>query len=406
MADFKQHGPITTLHRLPGSSLEKIEEELRGFSKRRPMSLILPSLFSELEGPALPAILDELQHADYINEIVIGLDQADEKQFEHAREFFSVLPQKKRILWNDGPRLQAIAKELEVLDLTPDQPGKGRNVWYCMGYILAGNTSRAIALHDCDILTYSRDIPARLFYPVANPALDFEFCKGYYARVNADGRLSGRVTRLFVDPMIRSLKKILGSIDYLKFLDAFRYPLSGEFSMNIDMLSSMRIPSDWGLEIGILSEAYRNTSARRVCQVDIAENYDHKHQDIGFEDHRQGLSRMSYEITKALFRKLGTEGFAMNKAFFRAVKATYLREALDILDSYDADAHINGLSMDIHAEEKVIELFSSSIIKAGEIYQRKPMEVPFIPNWRRVFSAVPDLSERLLEAVELDNSLA
>jgi len=119
------------------------------------MTLILPSLFSELEGPALPGIIDELQHADYIGEIVIGLDQANEEQFKYAREFFSRLPQKKKILWNDGPRLKKIAKTLEAKGLAPDQPGKGRNVWYCMGYILAENKSSAIALHDCDILTYT-----------------------------------------------------------------------------------------------------------------------------------------------------------------------------------------------------------------------------------------------------------
>ncbi|MCL4115006.1 UNVERIFIED_CONTAM: hypothetical protein GTU68_036120 [Idotea baltica] len=404
MSDFKQNGPITTLHRLPGASLEKIEDELRLISKRNPMTLILPSLFSELEGPALSGIIDELQHADYINEIVIGLDQADQKQFEFAREFFARLPQKKRILWNDGPRLKKIATMLESKGLAPDQPGKGRNVWYCMGYILAENTSQAIALHDCDILTYTRDIPARLFYPIANPALNFEFCKGYYARVNDRGQLSGRVTRLFVQPMLLALKKVLGNIDYLEFLDSFRYPLSGEFSMSNDMLSSMRIPSDWGLEIGILSEAYRNTSPRRVCQVDIAENYDHKHQEMGGTGHTKGLSRMSHEITKALFRKLGTEGLPMNKAFFRAVKATYLREALDLLDNFQADAHINGLTLDVHSEEKTIELFASSIIEAGETYQKKPMEVPFIPNWQRVFSAVPEITEQLMEAIELDNA--
>ena len=153
-----------------------------------------------------------------------------------------------------------------------------------------------------------------------------------------------------------------------------------------------------------MSEAYRNTSSRRVCQVDIAENYDHKHQEMGTLDHSGGLSRMSHEITKAFFRKLGTEGCCMDNAFFRAVKATYLREALDLLDNFDADAHINGLSLDIHKEEKAIELFASSIIEAGETYQQKPMEVPFMPNWRRVFSAVPDLTEQIMEAVTLDNA--
>ncbi|MEZ5537985.1 MAG: glycosyl transferase [Thiolinea sp.] len=405
MSDFKQNGNITTLHRLPGASLDNIESQLRRFARRNPMTLILPSLFSELEGPALQGIVDQLREADYINQIVIGLDQANADQFSYAKKFFSQLPQDKRILWNDGERLRAIAGQLEERKLGPGEAGKGRNVWYCIGYILAANNSRAVALHDCDILTYTRDMPARLFYPIVNPALDFEFCKGYYARVNSTGKLSGRVTRLFVQPLITSLKKLLGSTEYLEFMDAFRYPLSGEFSLSTDLLSAIRIPSDWGLEIGILSEAYRNTTTRRVCQVDIAENYDHKHQEMGSSDHEGGLSRMSYEIAKAVFRKLGTEGEVMNTSFFRALKAVYLREALDMLERYDADAHINGLSVDIHSETMAIDLFAGSILDAGEKYLEDPLETPFIPNWKQVFSAIPDLPEQLLEAVELDNTL-
>ncbi len=403
MSDFKQDRGITTLHRLPGASLTHLENELRGFAKRNPMTLILPSLFSELEGPALSHIIDELQHADYINQIVIGLDRADADQFAHAQRFFARLPQDKRILWNDGPRLRAIAQELEDENLAPTEPGKGRNVWFCIGYVMAANNSKAVALHDCDILTYSREIPTRLFYPIANPALDFKFGKGYYARVNASGKLSGRVTRLFVQPLLNSLRKNLGSTDYIEFMDAFRYPLSGEFSMTSDLLGSIRIPSDWGLEIGILSEIYRNMSKRRVCQIDIADNYDHKHQNMGTGDHRDGLSRMAYEIAKSIFRKLGTEGTVMDEAFFRTLKAVYLREALDMLDRYDADAHINGLTLDIHGEEQAIELFSASILDAGATYLKQPLETPFIPNWRRVFSAIPDLPARLLAAVEQDN---
>jgi glucosyl-3-phosphoglycerate synthase len=31
------------------------------------------------------------------------------------------------------------------------------------------------------------------------------------------------------------------------------------------------------------------------------------------------------------------------------------------------------------------------------------MEAPFVPSWNRVVSAMPDVLERLKEAVELDN---
>lgn len=97
MSDFHQNGIITDFHNLTKRSVEALEEELCQFSRRRPMGLILPSLFSELEGPALSAIVDELVKVPYLNEIVIGLDRADREQFLYAREFFSRLPQHTRI---------------------------------------------------------------------------------------------------------------------------------------------------------------------------------------------------------------------------------------------------------------------------------------------------------------------
>jgi len=45
----------------------------------------------------------------------------------------------------------------------------------------------------------------------------------------------------------------LGDHEYLEFMDSFRYPLAGEFSFRRDVLSDIRIPSDWGLEVGVLS---------------------------------------------------------------------------------------------------------------------------------------------------------
>jgi glucosyl-3-phosphoglycerate synthase len=404
MSDFFQNGIITTLHKLRDRPIEALEEELSAFSKHRPMALILPSLYSELEGPALPKIIEHLQQATYISTIIIGLDQADEKQFEHARRFFDPLPQQTHILWNGGQRLLDIHAGLTEKGLAPQQLGKGRNVWYCMGFALACGQCEAVALHDCDITTYDRDLPARLLYPVANPAFSFEFCKGYYPRI-ADDRFSGRVTRLFVTPLIRTLKKILGPMDYLEFMDSFRYPLSGEFSLRKDLLKTLRIPSDWGLEIGVLSEVYRNLSKHQVCQVDIADQYDHKHQNLSPEDKNSGLSRMSKEIAKSIYRKLATEGVDFSMEFFRTVKAAYYRLALDCIEQYYYDAEINDLALDRNSEEQCVEVFAQSLITAGESFFNNPMEAPFIPNWNRVLSAVPDIGEQLQYAVAADNGL-
>ena len=403
MSDFFQNGIITTLHALRQRPIEELEEELAGYAGQRPMALILPCLYSELEGPAMPRILEDLKKATYIADIIIGLDDAGAPEFEKARHFFEPLPQKTHILWHNGSRLKKIHDKLDQLGLAPQQPGKGRNVWYCMGYALGIDRCEAAALHDCDIITYDRYLPARLLYPVANPSFSFEFCKGYYPRI-ADHKLGGRVTRLFVTPLLRALKKILGSIHYLEFMDSFRYPLSGEFSMRRDMMKTLRIPGDWGLEIGVLSEVYRNLSRQQVCQVDISDNYDHKHQTLSPADKSTGLSRMSHEIAKSVYRKLATEGVDFSSGFFRTLKACYYRMALDCIEQYYFDSQINALSFDRHGEEQCVEVFSQSIIMAGESFVNNPMETPFIPNWNRILSAAPEIGTAMAAAVAEDNA--
>lgn len=402
MADFYQNGIITTLHNLTNRHLADLENDLVKFSQQRPMGLLLPSLFSELEGEALPNIVQKLKTVPYLSEIVIGLDRADLEQYKYALSFFSDLPQHHRVLWNDGPRLRALDAELQALGLAPKEPGKGRNVWYCMGYILASGKAESIALHDCDIVTYESDLLARLIYPVAHPMFNYEFCKGYYSRV-ADGKLNGRVNRLLVTPLLRALKTVAkNNDDYLNYMDSFRYALAGEFSFRRDVLSDIRIPSDWGLEIGVLSEMHRNYSNNRLCQVDVAQVYDHKHQDLSLEDQQAGLSRMSIDITKALFRKLATKGEVFNEESFRTIKATYYRIALDFIETYRNDAIMNGLTVDIHQEEEAVEMFAKNIMDAGKVFLDNPMETPFIPSWNRIQSAVPDIFERLYNAVEED----
>jgi glucosyl-3-phosphoglycerate synthase len=402
MSDFIQNGVIATLHNLRTRSLESLENKLHELATHQNMALILPSLYSELEGPAMGNIVEQLSKATYIDHIVVGLDQADEAQFEKARKFFEPLPQRLDILWQDGPGLRAVDEKLAQSGLSPAQPGKGRNVWYCFGFLLAQDEADVIALHDCDILTYSRELPARLFYPLANPDLGYSFAKGYYSRIH-DNRFSGRVTRLFVMPLVRALKNVVGPMSYLDYMDSFRYPLSGEFAFKADVVKTLRIPGDWGLEIGVLSEAYRNIKMRDICQVDIADVYDHKHQDLSAEDTSKGLSRMSMEIARSIYGKLATEGVEMSTEFFRTLKAAYLRTALDMLEMYYADARINALQLDYHREEEAIEVYTQSIIKAGESFLANPMNAAFIPNWRRVFSAVPEAPQDILEAVESDN---
>lgn len=401
MADFHQNGNVATLHNLRTTSPEALSRELESFSQNRKISLILPSLFSELEGDALPNILDELSKVPYLHRIVIGLDRANADQYRHAMKFFDRLPQEHVVIWNDSPRMKTIHQRLGDHGLDPGEPGKGRNVWFCIGYTLACKDSAVIALHDCDIVTYKADMLTRLVYPLANPNFPYQLSKGFYPRVG-DGKLNGRVSRLLVSPLLIAMQKVIGHRDYIDFLRSFRYPLSGEFAMRVAPVPDLRIPSDWGLEVGVLSEAWRNLAPKSVCQVEIADNYDHKHQPVSEEDATTGLSRMSIDIAKSIYRKLAADGTVFSEEIFRSLKATYYRSALDLLECYQAEARMNGLQIDRHKEEKMIELFAQNLTVAGQIFLDNPAEQPFIPTWSRVHSADPALMTDMLRAVADD----
>lgn len=405
MSDFVQHGQITTLHDLAGRPTADFEADLLRFAARRPLGLVLPSLYSELDGPALDGIVRELAKVAYLEEIVIGLDAADAAQFRRAREFFARLPQRHRVLWNGGPRLRALAAELDARGLAPRREGKGRNVWFCFGYVLARGRVEALALHDCDIVTYDRRLLARLLYPVACPDFHFAFCKGYYSRISGQA-LQGRAARLLVAPLLRSLQRVFGPRDFVNYLGSFRYPLAGECSLRTYALKDLYLPDDWGLEIGILAEIRRMHSSRRICQIDVADLYDHKHQELGTAAADAGLARMSADICKAVYRKMAIEGEVFSRGVFRSLKAAYLREALDLIERYQSDAVTNGLHLDRDAEEKAAELFAATVLSAGEDFLDRPMESPFVPSWRRVRSALPDFLQRLEQAVEEDGAEA
>ncbi|WP_417628741.1 glycosyl transferase [Pararhodobacter aggregans] len=401
MADFHQNGNIAQFHNLRTRPLEELEYRLETFAQTRKISLILPSLYSELEGPALENILAELAKVKYLHRVIIGLDAADEGQFHAARRFFARLPINHVVLWNDGPRIQSLMQRLEPHGLWPIEAGKGRNVWGCIGYLIACADSAVMAIHDCDIVTYDRAMLSRLVYPVAHPAFPYHLSKGFYPRIG-NNRLGGRVTRNLVSPLLISLKKVLGDSDYIDYLRAFRYPLSGEFAMRTATLPDLRMPSDWGLEIGVLSEAWRNLGPRAVCQVEIADVYDHKHQDLSAEDAQTGLNRMSMDICKAIFRKMAADGVVMSANTFRTLKATYYRRALDMLEVYSNDAQMNGLAFDRPAEERSIQLFAENIIQAGQVFLENPQELPFIPNWNLVNAAEPDFLTDFRTAVAAD----
>ena len=400
MSDYFQNGVITTFHKLGEVNIKRIEGELKEFSKSRPIALILPSLYREFASGALQNIMKILKNTSYFNQTVLCLDRANAEQFKKVKDHFASY---KRffIVWNDGQRMKKIYKTLEKNNLSPGKTGKGRAVWIALGYVLAGGKSRVIAFHDCDIVNYTRAMVARLCYPVTTPHSEYEFCKGFYSRYTT--KMYGRATRLFFTPFIRALEKILGYHPFLVDMDSFRYALAGEIAMRRDLAMALRIPSDWGLEAGTLAEVYRNVAPNRICQVDIAETYEHKHQPLDPGDPELGVLKMTVDIAKSIFRNLALEGVEFSLGFFKTLSNIYLKEAQETVIRYENDAAINGLQFDRHEESICVEAFADGINRAGEIFWQNPSTSTLIPNWHRVTAAVPNMFDMLLDAIKNDN---
>ena len=401
MADFYQTGVVTTLHRLTSNSIDRLEADLEKFSRNKPIGLVLPALYSEFETMAMHRIVPELRKVRYLQRIVVVLAKASHEQYLKARDFFQGFYTPVTVIRVDSERVQSLFHMLEERGLSAGPDGKGRSCWLAYGYLLAMRDCGMIALHDCDIVNYDRQLLARLCYPIAHPHLSFDFCKGYYARVT--DRMHGRVTRLFMTPLIRTLEDMAPCNPFLRYLDSFRYALAGEFAMDINLARVNRIPADWGLEVGVLAEVYRNCAVARTCQVDLTDNYEHKHQALSEEDASKGLARMTADIARSLFSTLASEGVVFSADHFRSLEVRYVRMAQDTIARHYADAMLNGLKFDRHAEELAVSVFAKSLRHAAAEFVDDPRGLALIPNWNRVLAAIPEFFDLLQDAVERDS---
>lgn len=403
MSDMFQPGEIATIHKYNTADVAIMEKHLRHYSDDYPIALVLPALKSDFFSEANRAIIKVLEEVDYIREVVYSIgDFETDDELRDAQDLVkNVTGTTVTFLWTDGPRISALLEMLDEKGLHTGPRGKGKGAWLAYGYVLGKADFDSIVLHDCDVVTYDREFLARLCLPVTIPHFDYEFCKGFYGRF-AD-RLYGRVTRLFVFPLLETLMSALGPVHFLQYMSSFRYPLAGEFAMSTRIAQTVRIPSDWGLEVGTLAEVYRKCSTRRIGQIELCDRYDHKHQDLSPDDKTKGLYKMGIDIARSLFTSLAIFGVDLESKL-KVIQTAYLRNAEDMIRKYDADSFTNQLHFDRHKEELAVETFCNALKQASANFLEDPLGVPLIPNWSRVNAAIPDFYEQMLEAVRLDNS--
>jgi glucosyl-3-phosphoglycerate synthase len=219
--------------------------------------------------------------------------------------------------------------------------------------------------------------------------------------------MKGRVTRLFVTPFVDAMSKAMHQRGYHelgRFFDyhrTFSYPLAGEFSFTTKLARGINIAYDWGLEVATLSEVYDRVIPRKIAQIDLTPNYEHKHQELSPDDEATGLHRMVVDIAKFYLNYIRSHGVPLDDAFVDMMLHTYYENTLRFIKAYSDDAEVNGLIYNRYQEELTSRYFRGFLWTAWERI-RGPHEQTLIPSWNRVFYSLPDIADRILKAVEAD----
>jgi glycosyltransferase involved in cell wall biosynthesis/nucleotide-binding universal stress UspA family protein len=171
--------------------------------------------------------------------------------------------------------------------LTP-RDGKGEALWKSL-LVTKGDIVLWI---DTDIV----NIHPRFVYGVLGPLLQnprIQFVKAFYRRPLRVGSKTqagggGRVTELTARPLINLFYPELSGIIQ---------PLSGEYGARRGFLEQVPFFSSYGVETGLLIDAFERHGLSAIAQVDLLERV-HHNQPL------EALSKMSFIILQAFLRKL------------------------------------------------------------------------------------------------------
>ena len=391
--DFQQ-SLITTVHDYSLGNLDAIafNKELQ----QRPTALLIPCLMEEFSRPALKLIRDTLASLTELSSLVIALSADSADDVRAAEAFFAEMPFPVQVHWTNGPGVHEVLSSMGNLglDLT-GPPGKGWAVWQGLG--VACQQAEVIGLFDADIRTFGSGYPERMLRPLLDPSHGMAYVKAFYSRLSLETQaLQGRATRLFVGPLLASLEQIFGSLPYLRYLRTFRYPLAGEFAFTRDLAMNLRIPSDWGLEMGLLSEVYRHVAPSRITQVDLG-LFDHKHKALG-QRPDEGLQRMASEIFCTVVRSLMEhEGCVVSMDQLPTLEVLYRRVGEDRVRQFGIDSAINRLPYDRHGEELSVSRFAALLRPSLSALMASPVAHQ-LPSWSRLQSCNSSFAAQLAEA--------
>lgn len=342
MSDFAQHGPIVTLPCLNAAHTDKLQHEtLPQLTQKTPVALVLPCIAADAIQPPLNQILTELQDVRWIQHIIIPINGLPHHEFDRvSRDLLkahSYLPLTLLHTDSDFPELH---------------PGKGTNVLNALGLLKKNAFKGAVAIHDADNLAFQKENLARLVHPIVDRAFGMEFAKQFYSRF--DQQLHGRVSRLFLAPLLNTLSTTLPA-ELTHFLAAFRYPLAGECALTMRLAEQIRFPSGWGLEIGLLAEAHRLLDPDAVCQVGSTHPHQHRH-----HSNPQHLLQQCRAILDTLASHPSTATH-LSPNGLHPLKPLFTQFQLRALRASSLIARANGLRHDADTELELCRLLASTL---------------------------------------------
>ncbi len=340
-------------------------------------AVVVPMTDREYGRLAAERVLSRLERVDPARVVVPVRAPAD--RVGGFREWLSGFDLSLSVLWCNGPRVTELVADAGLGGA--DDGGKGRDVWLALGLALEGD-EEYVVVHDADARSYDESYVPRLLFPLAR---GYDFSKGYYVRVE-DGRLYGRLFRLFYAPLVRALADAHDA-PILDYLDAFRYALAGEFAATRELARTLRVERSWGLEVGTLGDAFDRAGFDGSAQVDLG-TYEHEHRAVGGPS---GLSTMAEAVGAALLRTASTRGVAPD---YDALPDRYRRVARGFVDRYAADAAFNGLKVDADAERDQVDEYADAV--------RPPGPDDRLPAWRDA----PLDPRRLADATRADLAAA
>ncbi|WP_121822229.1 glycosyltransferase family protein [Halostella salina] len=335
-------------------------------------AVVVPMTDREHAGLAAEHVLTTLAEVDPARVVVPLRAPAD--RVPAFVEWLDTFDAPTELLWCNAPGVEAVLDDAGL----DDGFGKGRDVWLALG--VASETADYVAVHDADATTYSASHVPRLLAPLAD---GHAFSKGYYARVE-NGRLYGRLFRLFYAPLVRALADA-HDVPVLDYLAAFRYALAGEFAMTADLARDLRAQRAWGLEVGTLGDAFEHAGFAGTAQVDLG-RHEHDHRSVSGPT---GLADMARQVGAALFRVVEAGGVSPD---YGTLPERYRDAAGALVRQYAADASFNGLDYDPAAEREQVAAYADAVEEPGADDR--------LPAWSETAIAPETVAGASAEAIE------